>query len=204
MLTPGVRLSLEITLEIASGRSLTGVARCLGRPVSTVAREVARNGGRRRYREVIAERATRRRACRLKARRLASERALAREVERRLRLRHSPQQIAHRLHLEHPDEPHWWASDERGSLRRDAGRCSDVGTLGPDRRVQHRNDVRGEVRVGLDCTASGCPKGSSVSFANRSRTSSGRRVRIREVGAANGDGPSHGAAAAAPVRSSRA
>ncbi len=105
---PGVRLSLEereeIALGIASGRSLTGIARGVGRPVSTVAREVARNGGRGRYRAVVAERATRRRACRPKPRRLAVDRALGREVERRLRLRHSPQQIANRLRLEHPDE----------------------------------------------------------------------------------------------------
>ncbi len=113
---PGVRLSLEereeIALGIASGRSLTGIARGVGRPVSTVAREVARNGGRGRYRAVVAERATRRRACRPKPRRLATDRALGREVERRLRLRHSPQQIANRLRLEHPDEPHWWVSHE--------------------------------------------------------------------------------------------
>ena len=49
---PGARLSFEereeIALGIASGRSLTGIARGVGRPVSTVSREVARNGGRRR------------------------------------------------------------------------------------------------------------------------------------------------------------
>jgi IS30 family transposase len=88
---PGVRLSLEereeIALGIESGRSLTGNAGGVSRPVSTV----ARNGGRDRYRAVVAERATRRRACRPKARRLAVDRALGREVERRLRLRHSPQ-----------------------------------------------------------------------------------------------------------------
>jgi IS30 family transposase len=92
---PGARLSLEereeIALGIASGRSLTGVARSLGRPGSTVAREVEGNGGRPRYRAVVAERATRRRTCRPKARRLAVDRELGREVERRLRLRHSPQ-----------------------------------------------------------------------------------------------------------------
>jgi IS30 family transposase len=104
---PGARLSLEereeIALGIASGLSLSGIARGVGRPVSTVSREVARNGGRGRYRAVVAERATRRRACRPKPRRLAVDPALGREVERRLRLRHSPQQIANRLRLEHPE-----------------------------------------------------------------------------------------------------
>jgi IS30 family transposase len=130
---PGVRLSLdereEIALGIASGQSLTGIARGVGRPVSTVVREVPRNGGRGRYRAVVAERATRRRACRPKDRRLAVDRALACEVERCLRLRHSPQQIANRLRLEHPDEPHRRVSHEtiyqelylqgRGGLRAD-------------------------------------------------------------------------------------
>ena len=41
---PGARLSLEEREEIASGRSLTGIARGVGRPVSTVSREVARIG----------------------------------------------------------------------------------------------------------------------------------------------------------------
>ena len=113
---PGTCLSLEereeTALGIASGRSLTGIVRGVARPVSTVSREVARNGGRRRYRAAVAERATRRRACRPKARRLGVDRELARKVERRLRLRHSSQQIANRLRLELPDEPHWWVSNE--------------------------------------------------------------------------------------------
>ena len=91
---PGACVSLEereeIARGIASGRSLTGVARGAGRPVATVAREVMRNGDRRRYPAVVAERATRRRACRPKARRLVVDQELALEFERRLRLRHSP------------------------------------------------------------------------------------------------------------------
>lgn len=97
---PAARLSLEerkeIALVVASGRSLTGIDRGVERPVSTVSREITRNGDRGRYRAVVAERATRRRACRPTARRLAVDRELAREVERRLRLRHYPQQIANR------------------------------------------------------------------------------------------------------------
>jgi IS30 family transposase len=69
--------------------------------VSTVARKVARIGGRGRYRAVVAERVTRRRACRPKPSRLATDRALGREVERRLRLRYSPERPANRLRLEH-------------------------------------------------------------------------------------------------------
>jgi IS30 family transposase len=101
--TPVVAEREEIALGIASGRSLTGIARGVGHPVATVAREVARNGGRGRCRAVVAERATRLRACRPKPRRLATDRALGREVERRLQLRHSPERPANRLRLEHPE-----------------------------------------------------------------------------------------------------
>ena len=86
---PGARLSFEereeIALGIASGRSLTGIARGVGRPVSTVAREVARNGGRGRYRAVVAERATRRRACRPKARRVCQRPPVERTAPRAVR-----------------------------------------------------------------------------------------------------------------------
>lgn len=44
----------EIALEIALGRSLTGIAQDIGHPASTEARQVARNGVRRRYRAAVA------------------------------------------------------------------------------------------------------------------------------------------------------
>jgi DNA-binding transcriptional regulator GbsR (MarR family) len=65
---PGGRLTDEDRRDIASG--LTGglgyaeIARRLGRPTSTVSREVTRNGGPRDYRADRAHRATRRRAIR--------------------------------------------------------------------------------------------------------------------------------------------
>ncbi|MGH3452280.1 MAG: helix-turn-helix domain-containing protein [Haloechinothrix sp.] len=40
----------EIALGLATRHGFAGIGRQLGRPTSTVAREVARNGGRRRYR----------------------------------------------------------------------------------------------------------------------------------------------------------
>lgn len=94
---PGPRLSLqereENALGIASGRSLIGVARGLGSPFSTVAREVAHDGGRRHNRAVVAKRATRRRASRPKDNCLEIDDALARKVERWLRQRHSPLEL---------------------------------------------------------------------------------------------------------------
>jgi len=113
---PGTRLSQdereEIALGLATQRSFADIARQLDRPTSTVAREVDRNGGRRRYRATRAQRATDVRGRRPKVRRFVAERRLAREVARRLRKKHSPEQIANRLRLEHPDEPHWWVSHE--------------------------------------------------------------------------------------------
>jgi IS30 family transposase len=45
----------EISRGLCAGASLRGIAKDLGRPPSTVSREVARNGGRRRYRAAAAE-----------------------------------------------------------------------------------------------------------------------------------------------------
>lgn len=116
---PGACLALEeratIVLRIASGRSLGGIARRISRPVSTIAWEVAGNGGRGRYRALVAERPARSRACRPKARRLALDRELAREAKRRMRLRRFPQQTASRLRLEHPDGPHCPVSHGNGN-----------------------------------------------------------------------------------------
>lgn len=56
---PGRRLSLdertEIRRGVAEGQSLRAIARALGRPVSTIAREVDRNGGRDSYRPEAAQ-----------------------------------------------------------------------------------------------------------------------------------------------------
>jgi IS30 family transposase len=60
----------EISRRVCAGESLRSVARLLGRSPSTVSREVARNGGRRRYRATDADgcawaRARRPKACKL-------------------------------------------------------------------------------------------------------------------------------------------
>jgi len=58
---PGVRLGVEerqaIEVGLARGEPCVTLARRLGRPTSTVAREVRRNGGRERYRAIAAQRA---------------------------------------------------------------------------------------------------------------------------------------------------
>lgn len=117
----------EIALRRARGESFRLIAAVLGRPASTISREVARNttasGG---YRATVAQAATDRRARRPKRRKL-EELALRREVRRMLKKRFSPQQIAGRLRRLFPDDPEMQVSHEtiyqslyvqgRGALR---------------------------------------------------------------------------------------
>jgi IS30 family transposase len=113
---PGRRLSVEereeISRGLAAGVSFAAVGRRLGRPTSTVSREVKAHGGRGGYRAAQAQRAAHRAARRPKPRKLATDPCLGEVVEQRLRKRWSPQQIAGRLRLEHPDDPRWWVSHE--------------------------------------------------------------------------------------------
>ena len=91
-----LRLSLsereEISRGLAGGESLRTIARRLGRASSTVAREVAGNGGRRRDRACSADRAAIRRLRRPKPLQLATCPRLRAVVEAKLELRWSPQQ----------------------------------------------------------------------------------------------------------------
>src|SRR4051812_26572228 len=62
----------EISRGLAEGMSLRAIATAIGRPVSTVSREVGRNGGRQRYRAYAAEwgmwgRARRAKGCKVAA-----------------------------------------------------------------------------------------------------------------------------------------
>jgi transposase, IS30 family len=119
----------ELSRGLLAGVSFRGIAAGLGRAPSTIAREVAANGGRIRYRAWRAERRAERRAKRPKVAKLASCARLRREVERRLDQRWSPEQIAHRLKVEFPDDPEMRVSHEtiyqslyiqaRGALRKE-------------------------------------------------------------------------------------
>jgi IS30 family transposase len=94
------------------GLSLRAIGRELGRPHSTISREIARNRGHDGYRFAIADRRSRLRARRPKVFKLARNRRLARAVEKLLLRRWSPQQIAVKLRRDHPDDPRWWVSPE--------------------------------------------------------------------------------------------
>jgi IS30 family transposase len=131
------RLSLEeredIALGVAAKESLRCIARRLGRPVSTISREVDRNGysqGRYRsryrfgagrhvgrppnpqYKATAAQACSQRRAARPKLGKLVGHERLRHEVQTRLDEQHSPQQIARRLRLDFPDDPEMWVSHE--------------------------------------------------------------------------------------------
>ena len=129
---PG-RLSIEereeISRGLAAGWSIRAIAAGMGRSPSTVCREVAANGGRRRYRAARADQQAWTRAARPKRCKLAEQPVLRAIVEERLARRWSPQQIAGWLKTSYPDDPEMQVSHEsiyrtlfvqsRGALRRE-------------------------------------------------------------------------------------
>ena len=143
----------DISRGLLTGQSLRAIARSLGRSPSTVSREVAANGGRRRYRAWRAEAAAFDHARRPRVAKLARNRRLRRTVERLLEARWSPQQIAHRLRQDHPDDEEMWVSHEtiyqslfvqtRGALRAELRRCLRSGRA--HRRPASRVKPRGQL-----------------------------------------------------------
>jgi IS30 family transposase len=135
------RLSLmereEISRGVAAGESFRAIAKRIGRAPSTVSREVAANGGRRRYRALPAERAARRRARRPKTAKLAGCVRLRLMVEALLMAWWSPEQIAAWLARAFPDDAEMRVSHEtiymslfvqgRGALRRELTACLRTG-----------------------------------------------------------------------------
>jgi IS30 family transposase len=131
-----LRLSLrereEISRGLAGGESLRSIARRLARSPSTISREVAANGGRRRYRACRADRAAVRRIRRPKPSKLAVCPRLRAAVEAKLELRWSPTQISGWLVAEFPDDAEMRVSHEtiylslfvqsRGALRKELTR----------------------------------------------------------------------------------
>lgn len=115
---PGRRLTLEerrfIEAARREGLSLRAIGRELGRPHTTISREVERNrqAGNGAYRFVVADHRTRERARRPKPFKLSRHRRLAGRVERLLVRKWSPEQIAQKLRRDHPGDPRWWVSSE--------------------------------------------------------------------------------------------
>ncbi|MBV1781404.1 IS30 family transposase [Paeniglutamicibacter sp. ABSL32-1] len=88
---------------LAAGSSLRAIAKTLGRPVSTVSREIARNTGPNGYQPYAAHRAAAKRRPRPKTSRLSCEGTLRKYVGAKLLLGWSPEQISNRLRKLLPD-----------------------------------------------------------------------------------------------------
>jgi len=122
----------EISRQVYAGNSLRSIAAALERAPSTVSREIARNGGRWRYRAALADARASTSARRPKACRLARHERLRCLVAEKLRLDWSPEQIAGWLRLKYPRDVDMRVSHEtiykclfvqaRGVLKRDLQR----------------------------------------------------------------------------------
>lgn len=119
----------HISRALTGGASVRAISRTLARAPSTISREIARNGGRRAYRAVSAERRAWQCATRPKRAKLQASPRLRQVVEAQLRVRWSPQQIAGWLRHTWPQRPEWHVSHEtiyqslyvqtRGALKRE-------------------------------------------------------------------------------------
>jgi len=150
----------EIAVGLAAGVSLRQIAAGLGRPASTVSREVGRNGTRRGYRAVAAQAQAEARAARPKTARLAGDDRLRGWVQARLSERWSPEQVSVMLKAEFPDDAEMRVSHEaiyqsvyvqgRGALRRELAASLRTGrALRKPRRVagERRGRIAGMVMI---------------------------------------------------------
>lgn len=102
----------HISRAVAAAQSIRAIARELGRPASTISREIARNGGRVQYRAVAAEARAWRQAERPKPCRLALEPTLRDLVAAKLEREWSPVQIAGWLKRKYPGDARMQISHE--------------------------------------------------------------------------------------------
>ena len=148
----------QIAVGLAAGRSLRVIAAGLGRPASTVCREVARNRtARGRYWAVAAQATAEERARRPKVAKLAADRVLARQVQDWLNLKWSPRQISRRLAMDFAGQPGMRVSHEtiyqsiyvqgRGALRRELAVCLRTGrALRKPRRAAGQHPGQGKLK----------------------------------------------------------
>ena len=145
---------VDIALELAKGAAVREVARRLGRAPSTVCRELAANGGRRRYHPVLANDRARALARRPKVPKLAANPALCARVAADVEAMWSPQQVARRLAEEaagggtlgtvsHETIYQSLYVQGRGELRRELAACLRTGRA--QRKPQGRLDRRGQI-----------------------------------------------------------
>ncbi len=145
----------EISRGVAAGVSLRMVAVRLGRAPSTVSRELARNGGRSRYRAHHADRAALRRARRPKPSKLAENPELRAIVEEKLEDWWSPQQVARWLRRSYPDNQEMYVSHEtiylslfvqgKGALRRELAQSLRTGRAYRRPKVKRAPSGKGKI-----------------------------------------------------------
>jgi IS30 family transposase len=134
-----------------AGVSIRAIARELGRPASTISRELARNrdpDGK--YWPHAAHAAAAARRPRPKTSKIAADPELRHIIQEKLDLRWSPEQIAQMLRRDYPDRPEWHVTHEtiyqalyvqaRGGLRREVAGWLRTG------RVQRRPHTRPDQR----------------------------------------------------------
>ncbi len=102
----------EISRGISCGLAMREIAAGIGRAPSTVSREIARNGGRSKYRATASDIAAWRRAQRPKQGKLAATPQLRRLVAQKLRRNWSPEQISGWLRKRYPDDEDMQVSHE--------------------------------------------------------------------------------------------
>lgn len=102
----------EISRGIAEGLESKAIAERIGRCPSIVSREIARHGGRDRYRAARADRTAQRARQRAKTRKIDGDAYLRLVVVELLKQGWSPQQVAGRLPIDHPGDEHVRVSHE--------------------------------------------------------------------------------------------
>ena len=150
----------EIAVGLAGGQSYREVGARIGRPASTVSREVARNGPRGRYRALRAQALAEQRGRRPKEAKLAVNVELRGWVQGKLERRWSPEQISAALRAEFAGRPEMQVSHEtiyqsiyvqgRGALRRELAACLRTGrALRKPRRAgaERRGRIAGMVNI---------------------------------------------------------
>ena len=145
----------EISRGVAAGDSLRMVATRLGRAASTISRELARNGGRHRYRAHRADRAASRRGRRPKPSKLAENPVLRAVVEEKLEEWWSPQQVVLWLKRTYGDNQEMWVSHEtiylslfvqgKGALRRELTDCLRTGRAYRRPKVKRAPSGKGQI-----------------------------------------------------------
>ncbi len=145
----------EISRGVAAGDSLRMVATRLGRAPSTISRELARNGGRHRYRAHHADRAALRRGRRPKPSKLAENPELRAVVEEKLKDWWSPQQVVLWLARTYPEDQEMQVSHEtiylslfvqgKGALRRELTECLGTGRVYRRPKVKRAPSGKGQI-----------------------------------------------------------